>query len=338
MKSIEKSSSPKLNKKVYAILTLLLGFIGINKIYAGKIKQGIVSFLFSWTLIPAILSIAEFIVVLTEKADKKGYIDLESKRREKVAFIIATVLFVAFMLLAIIPWESFFTGFTAFTKFNEILSSVVAGEYSLFNNIIGAPVITDTTYGSTSGVIPVLGTWDMADIAVILVILSAIIAAYNRIKVDSFIENAGEKIKKVLPVAVIAILVSLVLVITVTTGINITIVNKILGITKNFNVATTFLGGVVGSLLTADFYYYLATLSQLFTASAASSEYYSVAAYIMQSIYYVIMIIAPTSLGLVIGLYHFDIPYSKWLKFIWKAFLIILAIVVVASIILFAIA
>ena len=69
-----KTSNKRVNKIVYAILTILFGSIGINKFYAGKIKSGILSLVFCWTLIPAILSVAEFITVLTEKADKDGKI------------------------------------------------------------------------------------------------------------------------------------------------------------------------------------------------------------------------------------------------------------------------
>ena len=36
----------KVNKTVYAILTILLGTIGINKFYAKNIKAGILSILF----------------------------------------------------------------------------------------------------------------------------------------------------------------------------------------------------------------------------------------------------------------------------------------------------
>ena len=67
-----KDTNRKVNKTLYAVLTLLLGTFGINKFYAGKIKSGLLSILFCWTGIPTILSVAEFITVLTEKADKDG--------------------------------------------------------------------------------------------------------------------------------------------------------------------------------------------------------------------------------------------------------------------------
>ena len=98
-----KTSNKRVNKIVYAILTILLGSIGINKFYAGKIKSGILSLVFCWTLIPAILSIAEFITVLTEKSDKDGKIPVTSERRNNVCFAVLLILFVLFMIGTIIP-------------------------------------------------------------------------------------------------------------------------------------------------------------------------------------------------------------------------------------------
>ena len=54
-----KDTNRKVNKTLYAVLTLLLGTFGINKFYAGKIKSGLLSILFCWTGIPTILSVAE---------------------------------------------------------------------------------------------------------------------------------------------------------------------------------------------------------------------------------------------------------------------------------------
>ena len=89
-----KDTNRKVNKTLYAVLTLLLGTFGINKFYAGKIKSGLLSILFCWTGIPTILSVAEFITVLTEKADKDGQISVTSERRSNVLFGVSLVLFV----------------------------------------------------------------------------------------------------------------------------------------------------------------------------------------------------------------------------------------------------
>lgn len=331
-----KSKTKKVNKALYAVLTILFGSIGINKFYAGQIKKGILSILFCWTLIPTILSVAEFITVLTEKADKNGKIEVVSERRNKVSFIVSTVIFTLFIIASIIPYESLFENCTIFTDFNSWLSNLKIGNYAIFNNIIGSPLVVSETTGSTTGSIAVFGSWTMSDVSILLFVLTLIIAIINNIKTDDFIKSINENIKKILPVAITAMLISIVLVIMVTSGISVTIANKILSIFKGFNVAETIFATMISSVLTSDFYYLISTVGQLFTLSTSNSQYYGVIAFIIQSIYNLVMIIAPTSVGLIIGLYYLDIPYNKWFKFIWKLLLILFIIIVVAAIIIYA--
>ena len=331
-----KSKAKKVNKTLYAVLTILFGSIGINKFYAGQIKKGILSILFCWTLIPAILSVAEFITVLTEKADKTGKIEVTSERRNKVAFIVSVVIFALFIIASIIPYESLFKNCTVFTEFNSWLSNLKIGNYAIFNNIIGSPLIVSESTGSTTGSIAVFGSWTMSDVSILLFILTLLIAIINNVKIDDFIKGINENIKKILPVAITAMLISVVLVTMITSGISITIANKILSIFKGFNIAETIFATMISSVLTSDFYYLISTVGQLLTLSTSNSQYYGVIAFIIQSIYNLVMIIAPTSVGLIIGLYYLDIPYNKWFKFIWKLLLILFVIIIVAAILIYA--
>ena len=322
----------KVNKTVYAVLTLLFGTIGINKFYAGKIKAGILNIIFCWTLVPTILSIAEFITVLTEKADKNGEIPVTSQRRSNVFFGVGVVLFASLAIAVIIPWESLFTKFTYFSDFNKSLNDIKIGKYQIFNSIIGAPVVQDAQSGSSTGVISALGAWSMTDMATFLVVVAGIVALVNNIKLSDFIASSTNKIKKVLPVAITAMLISIVLVVMVTTGINVTIVHSIV---KGFNIATITLGTIIGSIFTADFYYFISTIGPVFTTAIKNTDLYGVVGLLIQSIYYLTMFVAPTSVGLVIGLYYLDIPYGKWLKYIWKVLLIIFLIVVLSAIVVY---
>ena len=326
----------KVRKSVYAILTLLLGTIGVNKFYAGKVKAGILSILFCWTGIPTILSIAEFITALTEKADKKGMISVTSERRRNVSFGVALVLFVLFIIGAIIPWESLIENCSVFSDFNTWLAGIKIGDYSIFGNIIGLPLSVDQTTGSTTGVISVFGTWSITDIAILLFVLTALFAVINGIKVNDFIATVTEGTKKILPVALTAMLLSIVLVMAVTTGISVTITNGILKLADGFNIATATLATIIGSVLTSDFYYLISTVGTVFNVVVSNQEYYGVISLILQSIYNLVMIIAPTSVGLVIGLYYLNIPYNKWFKFIWKLLVALLIIVIITSIIVYA--
>lgn len=335
-KAVAKVKEKKVNKALYAVLTILFGTIGINKFYAGKVKEGILSIVFCWTLVPTILSIAEFIAVLTEKADKDGQISASSDRRSNVIFGTSLVMFVLFVTGTIIPWESLFTKVTIFSDFNTWLGKISIGDYAVFSNLVGAPVSVDATTGSSTGVINAFGSWAMLDVAIFMLILSAVIALCNKIKFNDFVSTATAGIKKILPVAITAMLISIILVIMVTTGVNVTICNWIVSWAKGFNVVTTTLSTIIGGTLVADFYYFVSTMSPVFLGAVTDNNLYGVLAFLIQSIFYLTMVIAPTSVGLIIGLYYLDIPYGKWFKYIWKVLLGILVIIIVTALIVFA--
>jgi TM2 domain-containing membrane protein YozV len=58
------------NKVVAGILAILLGGLGIHKFYLGKLGQGILYLLFSWTGIPSIIGFIEGILYLV-KSDEE---------------------------------------------------------------------------------------------------------------------------------------------------------------------------------------------------------------------------------------------------------------------------
>nr|WP_027408335.1 TM2 domain-containing protein [Anoxybacillus tepidamans] len=58
------------SKIVAGILAILLGGLGIHKFYLGKLGQGVLYLLFSWTGIPSIIGFIEGIVYLL-KSDEE---------------------------------------------------------------------------------------------------------------------------------------------------------------------------------------------------------------------------------------------------------------------------
>ncbi|MCZ0754300.1 TM2 domain-containing protein [Anoxybacillus sp. J5B_2022] len=52
------------SKVVAGVLAILLGGLGIHKFYLGKLGQGVLYLLFSWTGIPSIIGLIEGILYL----------------------------------------------------------------------------------------------------------------------------------------------------------------------------------------------------------------------------------------------------------------------------------
>lgn len=57
------------NKTTAGLFALLLGGIGVHKFYLGSPGVGVLYILFCWTLIPALIALAEGIVLLTMSDD-----------------------------------------------------------------------------------------------------------------------------------------------------------------------------------------------------------------------------------------------------------------------------
>ena len=334
-KKVVKTKANTVSKTVYMVLTLLLGCVGINKFYAKEYKSGVLRLLFCWTFVPLVLSIVEFVTLLTEKADKDGKISVTSERRENTTFAALLIIFVLFVIGSAIPWESLINKLTVFTDFNTKLGEFKIAGYAVFKNIIGAPIVRDLVYGTSTGVIASFGSWTMTDLAFLLFVLVGLIAVANKMSTNDFISTITAAIKKILPIALTAMLISIVLVMMVTTGVNVTIANFILKLTKGFNVATTALATMIGSVLRADFYYFLSTTGSLFPMIISNKDYYGAIAFALQALYNFMMLFAPTSVGLVIGLYYLNIPYNKWFKYIWKLLLVLFIVIIVTTTIIY---
>lgn len=334
-KKVVKTKANTVSKTVYMVLTLLLGCVGINKFYVKEYKSGVLRLLFCWTFVPLVLSIVEFVTLLTEKADKDGKISVTSERRENTTFAALLIIFVLFVIGSAIPWESLINKLTVFTDFNTKLGEFKIAGYAVFKNVIGAPIVRDLVYGTSTGVIASFGSWTMTDLAFLLFVLVGLIAVANKMSTNDFISTITAAIKKILPIALTAMLISIVLVMMVTTGVNVTIANFILKLTKGFNVATTALATMIGSVLTADFYYFLSTTGSLFPMIISNKDYYGAIAFALQALYNFMMLFAPTSVGLVIGLYYLNIPYNKWFKHIWKLLLVLFIVIIVTTTIIY---
>ncbi|MGB3465589.1 MAG: NINE protein [Cyclobacteriaceae bacterium] len=53
------------NRTTASLLALLIGGLGVHQFYLGNTLKGIIYICFSWTLIPVVISLVDFIVLIT---------------------------------------------------------------------------------------------------------------------------------------------------------------------------------------------------------------------------------------------------------------------------------
>lgn len=190
-----------------------------------------------------------------------------------------------------------------------------------------------------SSKLPALGTWDIINnnmypggvnyvyISMLILFATLVIALVNKVKADSVIENFTDGAKKVLPTALLMTLAYTVLVCAYNNGFLEYIIAKY----NTFNFGVSSLLAFLGCLLNVDIFY-IANGSFLPILNIVTDEsIYASIAILFQGIYSIFSIIGPTSLILIFGLSYLDVPYTTWLKYIWRfvlGLIILLALVV----------
>ena len=245
-----------------------------------------------------------------ENTSKKGVIPL----------IIISILTFVFLFIGLYNWESAF-GIDIFTSLDETIMSSEIGGYPFLSNLLGT--------------VSVIGSFNNYDLMCVLIISSLIIGWIYSVRVKDMLIGFKDGAKQMLLPALYALLSCTIFasVLNMSSGnFVITIIDKFISGSEKFSLLGTIGSGLVSSFAYNDFYYVLYNLYCVFSLYDASTI--PIIALIFQTMYGIVMVIAPTSIFLLAGLSYLDIPYKEWAKYIWKFLLIILAVVVIVLFIL----
>lgn len=230
--------------------------------------------------------------------------------------VIASVLLLVLLVLGFMPWSSLFK-VDIFNDFHTWITDLKIGNYAVFTSLISSNFTAFGEWGS-------LGSFMMAIVLIALFIL--IIKLISKIKCSSIMDGFIYGIKKMIPAVMIAMLAYTVLVCVYNNGFTETVID--LAADKfGDNVVVGALIAAVGSILHVDCYYTAAGVFSPIVSSLTDSANLSVYAVMFQSLYGLMQIIAPTSLLLIVGLSYLEVPYSKWLKYIWRFILELLIVI-----------
>ena len=234
---------------------------------------------------------------------------------------IITLLSIVFVLLVLgyVPWSSLFE-ITVFSDFHTWLTSLKIGDFEVFNSII-------TSISYAFGDWAQLGNYMI--ICVVLLVFSLIIKFISKMKFDDMIDAFVEGMKKMLPVAVLTTLSLVVLVCAYNNGFVenlITSANEAMG---SLNIFMASIFNILGSILYPDIYYTAYGVYSPLLSVITDESLYQVLALNFQTLNGLVMIIGPTSLILIAGLTYLDIPYTTWLKYIWRFILMLFILIFV---------
>ena len=169
-----------------------------------------------------------------------------------------------------------------------------------------------------------------------MALLILFLAIVYRVKFNDILNGFIDGIKRALPLGLIIILIYSCLVIVTYHPFQLVIYKALLSGIDKFNVFGALLSSLtalLAGIFNVDPSYSFQSVLLYLTSVVTDSASYSTIGIIFQAMYGFGMIFAPTSFILMIVLEYLDIPYTSWIKAIWKFLLELLAVLLITFII-----
>lgn len=240
--------------------------------------------------------------------DKDEFLPVVARGKAKKVWPLIVVfdVILLIMILSFISWNGAF----GLTIFEDATTAVT--EFELF----GFPI-----FGKLLGTISSFGNWSIGELCTVLFVAIIALKFIYKVKWNDAIDGFVEGAKKALLPAVLIILIYSGLVITTYHPFQLVIYKAILGITKGFNVFTAGLVALLAGLFNVEPAYAFQSVVPYIASLVTDTGLYPLIAIMFQSLYAVIMLVAPTSVVLMITLAYLKVSYKDWIKYIWKLLL-----------------
>ena len=246
--------------------------------------------------------------------------EVKGSYKEIKTWPLIVILCITFVILVLgmVPWNGLFN-ISVFTKFHTWLTGLKMKGFAIFPTLISSDL-------------PALGEWNTTQnllasyvyMAMLLLFVTIIIALVNKIKANEAIDNYVEGTKKMIPVVALITIAYTVLVCAYNNGFVETIITNY----GKFNYVVSSLLAFLGCITNVDTIWILAGVFGNIVNLITDESILASVAILLQGIYGIFFLVGPTSLILIIGLTYLDIPYTTWLKYIWRfaiALIILLA-------------
>lgn len=247
---------------------------------------------------------------------KKAKTKTSKERGALPAFIVTGILFLVY-LLGTTAWASIFGKTSSvFDDAHKAWTEFTIGGFDIFNKLFGG--------------IDAFGSWAdpnrFGTYSMLLMLATVVIVLIYRKGIKESFDGFVEGIKSFVVPAIITVLVCSIFVFVYYNPVINPVSSLLLTATNGFNVALASLYTLINSLFYVDYYYLaasvLVTLSQTYT----DANIQSVLSVMFVSLYSVVMLVAPSSLILMLGLAISETRYTDWIKFVWILALILLLI------------
>ena len=247
--------------------------------------------------------------------------EVKGKYKDIKTWPLIVILSLTFVILVIgsIPWNQLFN-ITVFSDFHKWLLGIHIKDFYIIPSVI-------------SSSLPALGEWTGSGnalavyvyVTMLVVFVTFIIALVNKMNFNEGLDNFIEGMKKALPAAALITVAYSVLVCAYNNGFYEVLINNY----GKFNLGISSLLAALGCILNVDTTWIMLGVFSPILNLITDESIYPAVAVLFQGIYGIMALVGPTSLFLILGLTYLDIPYTTWLKYIWR-FVLYLIILVAA--------
>ena len=263
-------------------------------------------------------------VFYVETKGKNGKVIVEDYSSVKTwpLIVMGCILFVV-LILGYMPWNSLF-GIDCFNDFHTWLTGLKIGKYAVFTSLISKNFTALGNWGD-------MGNYLMAIICIAVFLL--ILKVVSGVKFKELSNGFMYGVKKMIPSVMVLALAFTVLVAAYNNGFIETLIKEAAD-SFGDNVLMASLLSVLGTILNVDVFYIVAGVFSTIASNLTDKANLNVYATLFQSFYGLIQICGPTSILLIVGLTYLDVPYSKWLRYIWRFVLALFIVIFVTLMII----
>ena len=173
-----------------------------------------------------------------------------------------------------------------------------------------------------------MGTWNtparFETYSMLLILAMVAIAIVYRTKVSECFEGFVDGIKSFVIPTILTILACSVFVFVYYNPVLNTVSQLLL--TEDFNVALSGIYTIINSVFYVDYYYLAYSVLYGITSKYSDTAVLSILSVMFTNLYSLVMLVAPTSVLLLVSLSISEVKYTEWIKFIWKLALTLLIV------------
>lgn len=262
-----------------------------------------------------------------EEKDDAFYVEDSKKKGKTKIWPVALMFGVLFVLavLGFVYWNKStgsgtkIFGLEIFDNFFEWLEDIKIGDVAIISSLFGGEALPNMS----AKLFPEFGSWYLFTYSIFLAIIVLIVKFVSKMKFNDMLTNAYEGIKVMIKPTLFLILAYMMFVLLYWSPILTTILNEVGKLSSSFNPFVVSLQAFIASIFNTDFAYIGYSLSYAIGSFTGTEG--NIAFLIYTTIYGLVQFVTPISVFLLFGLSYMDIPYKKWLGYIWKFFAVMLA-------------